>query len=379
MKRIMSEKVKCIILFVLILAVLGLIGGFNLLRYCYNMNPDIASEGVFVKEVYNSREWIPSSWYPSTEVRVLYTANLAPLFYALSSDMQLSMGLACCLAAILLVVSAFFLGKLLNWSLFWRLFFNLGFICFPVSQELSNLLFSQAGYYSTHTIVLFLVLAVYAWLLNANQKSLVKKYLLMTMCVFLAFIFGLQGVRMILVLYGPLMAAELLRMIFLFIFDRYKVKKEVHITIWSILQLLASYLGSKVFGVSAGAMSRNLRNGINKLITTVIPDVWDILGGNVRSAAGKAAALIILGLVFAEVIGLIFRLVKSRKILDETHDTCSYDLWIGFVMILSPLMTIFAVAFTTIPSSPRYYYVIYIAGVYSLVDIGRQCKSGGNI
>ncbi len=83
----------------------------NLFHYTDRMNADIASEAVLGRTIWESRQWIPDSWYPSTEVRVVGTANLSALFYGITGDMGLSMGLSCIGGAVLIIFSMIFMVK----------------------------------------------------------------------------------------------------------------------------------------------------------------------------------------------------------------------------------------------------------------------------
>lgn len=67
----------------------------NLFHYNYRMNADIASEALLGQVIWNSKQWVPDMWYPSTEVTLIGTANLSALFYGLCGSLKLAMELAC--------------------------------------------------------------------------------------------------------------------------------------------------------------------------------------------------------------------------------------------------------------------------------------------
>ena len=67
----------------------------NLLHYNYRMNADIASEALLGQAMWDSKQWVPDMWYPSTEVRIIGAANLSALFYGICGNLKLAMGLAC--------------------------------------------------------------------------------------------------------------------------------------------------------------------------------------------------------------------------------------------------------------------------------------------
>ena len=77
----------------------------NLFHYNYRMNSDIASEALLGKEIWERGQLLPDTWYSSTEARVISTPNLAALFYGMTKDMALSMGLSCCCMTALILFS----------------------------------------------------------------------------------------------------------------------------------------------------------------------------------------------------------------------------------------------------------------------------------
>lgn len=93
--------VGIIMFFVMICAV-------NLFHYNYRMNSDIASEALLGKEIWERGQLLPDTWYSSTEARVISTPNLAALFYGMTKDMALSMGLSCCCMTALILFSILF-------------------------------------------------------------------------------------------------------------------------------------------------------------------------------------------------------------------------------------------------------------------------------
>lgn len=111
MKKILSEKIRIWICEFGIVLFLTLICLVNVFYYNYRMNADIASEALLGQLIWDNGQWIPDSWYPSTEVRITGTANLSALFYGITENMGLSMGLACVSAVLLIGSSVIFLMR----------------------------------------------------------------------------------------------------------------------------------------------------------------------------------------------------------------------------------------------------------------------------
>ena len=62
---------------VMLLIMLSLILCTNIMHYHYRINADIASEGILARLIWESGEWIPSTWCVAMETRIFDIANLA--------------------------------------------------------------------------------------------------------------------------------------------------------------------------------------------------------------------------------------------------------------------------------------------------------------
>lgn len=73
-----------------VLLIIGVIIIFvtNIAHYNYKMNSDIGAETVLGRLIWGSREIIPSSWYSSTETRIIAIPQVAALFYGMTGDMD---------------------------------------------------------------------------------------------------------------------------------------------------------------------------------------------------------------------------------------------------------------------------------------------------
>lgn len=92
-KRDYSSLLLKIILSCVIIAIVWT----NLFHYAYKMNADIASEALLAREIYKSKEWIPSSWNASTEARIISMPNLAALCLGITESLSLAAGISCVL------------------------------------------------------------------------------------------------------------------------------------------------------------------------------------------------------------------------------------------------------------------------------------------
>ena len=84
-----------VVLGLALLVSLGFIVVINLFHVFNGFNADIASENVLARVIWDTKSLIPNGWYPSTETRIIATPNLSSLFYGLTGDMNLAMGIDC--------------------------------------------------------------------------------------------------------------------------------------------------------------------------------------------------------------------------------------------------------------------------------------------
>lgn len=71
-KRVISVTGIIFILMLLLCVIMT-----NLFHYNYKMNSDIGAEAVLGRLIWDSKEIIPASWYPSTETRIIATPQVA--------------------------------------------------------------------------------------------------------------------------------------------------------------------------------------------------------------------------------------------------------------------------------------------------------------
>ncbi len=109
MKRaILKVKFSTILCGVGIIVFLILLFWTNIFHFNYRMNADIASEALLGRLIWESGQIVPDSWYPSTEIRILGTANIASIFYGLFGNMNLAMGAACVCGVVLIIFCVMF-------------------------------------------------------------------------------------------------------------------------------------------------------------------------------------------------------------------------------------------------------------------------------
>ena len=337
----------------------------NFFHFNFAMESDVASEAILSEQIWISKKVIPDAWYSSTEARIISTPNIGALFYGISKDMSFAMGAACCVMTLSILGSAFWFFKNVADNV--RCSSCLGtylLLALPFNISYLKLVYLYAGYYAICIIVLFFTLATYGKVLRSSE---IDKWG-MGISVVLALGLGLQGMRGILVLYAPLLGIEIIRRL-RNVLHRCKTNRaDTLISIWVIVLLCASYLGT-CFPFSVGQdISKNLRKGFNELFTVVIPDIGKGIGYSEYNFIGKGCVLLLLVLTVIVLIIVLYRLVIGKEI-------TSFE-WCYLVICSSPIITALIISFTTAESADRYFFMLMPAMALTIVMVWQKSQRG---
>lgn len=345
-----------------ILMFLILIFSTNIFHFNYLMNADIASDAILAKLIWTSKEIIPSTWYVAAETRIICTPNFASLFYGLTKNMILSEGMACCLMTLMILASIYYFGKkagLKKTEIFLFAFFSLAL---PVNMAILELLYLFASYYAIHVVALFFTLGVYVE--RINQKE--TKWMPVGVSIVLAFCLGIQGVRGILILYGPLFGVELIRVIYRIYCGIKSENRDWQNSIWVFILLAVSFIGTCLPFSTGQDFSRNIRKGFEKLFTVVFPDIKRAIGLEQTNIYGKFFLCILLAMILC-ILGDIGYHIWRKQSIDAIG-------WAFLVICASPIVTAVIVAFTTFGDSERYYFLVIYAMAFAAVLVYRKLK-----
>lgn len=334
----------------------------NLFHFNYRMNADIASDTILGSLIWESGQILPDTWYVANEVRIICTPNISALFYGLCHNMTLSMGLACCVMTTMILLSIFYFLKSIGIERKYRMIMEFISLMIPTGFIALELSYLFTSYYAVHVAALFFTLAVYGDYMKTERIKWVRA----VCCVLLAFILGVQGTRGILVIYGPLFGMEIVRNLYL-IYSRQKKKKtDLLLGCYVSLLLVISFIGTR-FPVSVGqSFSRNIRKGFSKLFTVVIPDMGRAIGFECTHLLGKVCLVLLLLAALYVLVNILIRMVKKQVIRTEE--------WIYLIVCSSPVVTALIVAFTTVESSERYYFILLSAIAYGVMLLFLETK-----
>lgn len=363
-KQILNGKIVVNIFLAILIFLVGAVFVYiNLVQYKLGLNADIAGECLLAKVMWESKEWIPKDWYFGNELRLISATNCAALFYGVSKSLCFSMGMGCVVAGAFIIWGAYYLCKELDFSVTQKLLFILLIMMLPNNKAQMELLFIYASYYAVHIGVYFVTLAIY---LKMIKKKEVSKAIIVVIFL-LHLLLGMQGVRGLLIVTGPLMAVEILRRIYMWWSINELKNGNNAITGFVILLNVLEYLGGK-FPKSIGyPLSRNIRKAPQKLFKIVLPDFLNTFEWNKISVVEKIALIMCLAVLLYLVISVWSQGIKKKSIVEEN--------WVFLNFFISVLLTIAALTFTTVDSSSRYFVVVYFAIAMSLVMVlGKENK-----
>lgn len=341
-----------IVLGILVITMLGMIFLVNIQHYYYNINADIASEGILARLIWESGEWIPSTWCIAAETRIFDIANLAALFYGITSNMSISVGLACSVMTCAIAGSAVYMMRSVKMGMMPILIFVLLCLALPNNFMMLEVFYLFAAYYSPHIVVLFLTLGVYA---RALDRKITGTGAVITLL--LEFMLGMQGVRGILVIAGPIFAVEIVRYIYKVYKKEARTQNDHYIMGWSFLLMVSGFLGGLFPFSKEQPLSRNIRKAPQKFIYEVIPDIMK--GSGMEDASGIEYIFICFFVVISVILllGIILKGIKKQNVMPAE--------WVYLVLIGSPIATAFILAFTTTESTGRYFFVLIIAYAFA--------------
>ena len=413
MNKIQNGKKYGIILYgilgILFVAYLFFIFCVNIQHFNYKMNSDIGAEAVLGRLIWDSGEIIPASWISSTETRMIATPQMAALFYGMTGDMNLSLGLACCVMTIGILLAVWTFMKAAGCGKSSCLGMCLLSLSLAGNMTILELLYLFASYYGVHVIGFFFTMNCYQMLLqcgdqvfykqsrHGNQNDVtdgttrikMKVAYKLSVSLILSFLLGMQGTRGILITYGPLFGIEIIRQIYCLMkrkntvvsdlkqkslgkySEKYSWKGSILSFLWAFVLLMVSYLGTKMPFATGQELSRNIRNGFSKLVKIVLPDTWKAIGFTEGHFVQNICLGILVLCVLWKVLRLLIKMAKRQNLQNME--------WCFLVTAASPIVAAVMVAFTTVESSERYYFMWIFAMAFAVMleweQTGRKFRS----
>lgn len=205
----------------------------------------------------------------------------------------------------------------------------------------------------------------------------------------LALLLGMQGTRGILITFGPLFGIEVIRTLYETIYYKKIYYEKVYFKkslegekiqmeqfnripfLWVIGLLIISFLGTKMPYSSGQESSKNIRNGFSKLFQTVLPDMWRAVGFSEGYPIRNICLAVLIINVVIWVVILIVCMLKWQELNSLK--------WCFLVTAASPVVTALMVAFSTVESSERYYFMWIFSMAFAMIldfEQGAESLSG---
>ena len=410
-KKASQHKCLAVLLMVCVAAVMGTFIFLNIFRYTAQMDSDIGAEALNARAIWEHQSIVPEEFYPSTETRILNVNLLGALFYGLTGNMNLSMGIAC---SVMMILLAALYAKLLRKLSFGQIPTAAGvllLLVIPGSMRHAQILFLYAVYYAIHCILMLVTLMVWLNVIHAAKGWRWQA----AVAIALAAVISLSGLRAALICYAPLTALELVRTALFFVGkgrsfrtdractamnpdaaaqSKKSVRDEERIgdnahrrgLAYAVSLLLASLLGACAPTAVGVGTTRNIRGGISKLLTTVLPDVWNCLYCENQSILRTILLILLLG-IMGVVAGwyaacAVIRPgghqtsrdnnLKSESAGDGMNHACILSFfWMSFLVDMA------MGAFTTTDSVWRYYFMIYFVMSFSAAELLQRLSAVG--
>ena len=250
-------------------------------------------------------------------------------------------------------------------------------LALSANMVILELLYLFASYYAVHVVILFFTLGIYVG--GIHERKL--KWFPTVFSLMFALCLGVQGVRGILVIYGPLFGIEAIRVIYRGVCQTNRrerwfnallagikgEKSDWKVSTWVAALLILSFIGT-CFPFSVGqSFSRNIRQGFKKLITIVLPNMRKATSYDQVNPFEKICLVILLLMVLYLLADILYSMWKKRKIEDIS--------WAFLVISASPVVTALIVAFITFEDSERYYFLLVYVMAFAPILIVKRIKN----
>lgn len=199
-------KIVHIITFLLVLIFLLSIAAWT--KSAAFMNSDMASELLLAKECFLNKTFFPTSWYYSTELRVLNTQIISAPLFLFTNNLKVIKLLTVVICTLFLPLSMYYLLKSLKIQIKWLVWLGCLLITIPFSITMWN--FVQLGnYYIPHYCTAFVYTSLFLQILF-NKENIKRFNIVISVFLIISFISGLSGIRHILYFIIPLFVTQII-------------------------------------------------------------------------------------------------------------------------------------------------------------------------
>ena len=314
---------------------------------------DMYTDMVYAQECWEHKSIFPDGWVFGNQLYTVATPVVAALFYGMTGDYCVAMGIAATVMGIGVLLSFGYLLRAVYGSLWQPL---LGMVVFVALVLVSGdpvhatagwqLFFTMCSFYSCYAIAAFLAFGCY---LRAERSPSVPFKAMFAFACLLAFGTGVQSLRQTAVMVLPLMAVELFRMACRF------VKKEKVLTEGSFAAglLVAANFAGVLFAGIANIPQVEIFGKIRFAGVSQGFGAWKACLSDAVSLFGTATEQSMESLAGIVLFLLIFVVYKLRSDKKPRGIACLFLLLFGVGAILLVDM------FTTMYIRNIYYFLLY--------------------
>lgn len=371
-KKNLLTKITNIVLGMVLASVLIILADANINHFTAYLDSDCAAEVEMAKLLFDNSFKQPTSWVSSTHGYTIMSSNFAALFYVITHNINLSMGLACILLYILVTLLGFAFYKKIGFNSSEALIgVLLPFIVSLNIQQVLKVIALYAAHYECYIAVLFAILIIYANGLKRNTF----KWLEVSISVILVILSGIQGMQSIMIVWAPLLGAELVRTFVRLVhkercFSNGNILKKNYALIWSAACFVGCYVITKITG-AFGSTTRNIRHAAEKFFEEVVPDVANLIAIDNR----WALTLPVIVIALFGILLLIYSCFIVNK--EDENKNDSDQMWALAPIVIGFIVPVVGATFTTMESAGRYYVMLVYALAVGYIFICRQLRGRG--
>lgn len=279
---------------------------------------DMYSDMNYAAEVWTHKSIFPDGWIFGNQLYAVATPVLASIFYGLSNDHCIAMGIASTIMGIGVLLSFNWMLKPVFQTVQERLIGIIAFMSLvlasgdPIySTNGWQLFFTMCSYYACYAITAFLAFGCY--LHSDVDWSCNLVAILLLSCV-LSFGTGIQSLRQTAIMVCPLIAVEILHMVYRIAHKEKVVDKSWIVTGLITVSNLSGVLYARIKNVDQVEIFGNIGiMDIPDALSNVLPSVSHALSLFVSASSTVAVVLAVTCLLVVFYIIHKFRIVKNRK------------------------------------------------------------------
>ena len=318
---------------------------------------DTSSDLVLAEHLAKTNQLISKDWSYSTEIHLLDSQLINSLLFRLTDNWQyvrIGSGL---IQQILLLLSYFFLCRKAHFSLNSTLFTG-SLLLLPINVAYGRVVLYHC-FYTSYIIISFLVIGLLIGVLENSSKHAPAEFILLLV---LSFLCGLRGVRLLLLIFAPLMITFSIRL-FLLIHIRkqpFISKQTIRMMAVPTVALLFCLLGFwGNFRLAYIYKFSNYKQGINWEIIPI--SQWPELVRGILYQFGFRTKLNVLSFVgiFSglAIVCAIWAFIQSGKALSIIAEGSHGKILVESFFVASVGITLFAFIFAYDSS---YYFLLYL-------------------